>query len=257
MSLPGSETLVEQSQRKHDKASVNRPSVEHNQDERLSRESDRPYIEERAPSRQRFHTVADQGEESSMLNTTKKKPASRQSISGTLSKYWIIEVACVMISCIATGAIAALLFGYHDRPLETWPSDRITINATISLLTLVAKSSMILATAQAISQLKWSWFTQSRKRRFNDLQIFDNASRGPLGSLELLVKVSRLHLASFGAVVMLVSVALDPFAQQLLDFPQRSVQVGIPNAQRVLSFQSNNTVWYSPDGAVQVTGILS
>jgi len=229
---------MDQSQRAQDTIPAYEPSDERNHDDSPAQEqSDRP-------------------EESSMLDTTKEKPASRQHVS-TLNKFWVVELTCALISCIAIVAIAALLFEYHDRPLQTWPSDRITINTTISLLSLVAKASMVLATTQAISQLKWSWFCQPTLRRVIDLQIFDNASRGPLGSLEFLARVSRSHLASVGAVVMLLSVALDPFAQQLLNFPPRSVQVGTPNARRAMSFESNNTAWYTPDGSVQTTGILS
>jgi hypothetical protein len=36
------------------------------------------------------------------------------------------------------------------------------------------------------SQLKWDWFRKTKYKE--DIQLFDDASRGPLGSLDLLWK---------------------------------------------------------------------
>jgi hypothetical protein len=54
-----------------------------------------------------------------------------------------------------------------------------------------------------------------------DFEIFDNASRGPWGSLLLLVRTKGKALAALGALIMLCSLALDPFFQQVVDFPDR------------------------------------
>lgn len=45
-------------------------------------------------------------------------------------------------------------------------------------------------TQACISQLKWTWFKQSR--RAIDLERYDQASRGPYGSLKILFRLSRL-----------------------------------------------------------------
>ena len=44
---------------------------------------------------------------------------------------------------------------------------------------------MVLSVAAAIGQSKWLWF-QDDSRILQDIELFDDASRGPLGSLRML-----------------------------------------------------------------------
>jgi hypothetical protein len=75
--------------------------------------------------------------------------------------------------------------------------------------------------AEGISQLKWTYF-QQRPQRLYDMQIFDDASRGPLGSMTMLWNMNiRALVASTGAILTILSLAADPFAQQILSYPSR------------------------------------
>lgn len=60
----------------------------------------------------------------------------------------------------------------------------ITLNAFVAVFSAVAKAALILPVSEAIGQLKWIWFRDGR--RLYDFHAFDNASRGPLGSVLLL-----------------------------------------------------------------------
>ncbi|KAJ5432121.1 uncharacterized protein N7458_011277 [Penicillium daleae] len=51
------------------------------------------------------------------------------------------------------------------------------------------------------------------------MQSFDNARRGPLGALCLLFQHRGLSIASLGAIVTILAMALDPFVQQILSYP--------------------------------------
>ena len=64
------------------------------------------------------------------------------------------------------------------------------------------------------------------KDRLYDLQLFDDASRGPVGSLRLLwtVKLQAL-VASCGAILTVLALAVDPFTQQILSFNSRLTEV--------------------------------
>jgi len=42
------------------------------------------------------------------------------------------------------------------------------------------------AVGVAMSQSKWLWYRQGEPRRLQDLQLFDDATRGPWGSAQLL-----------------------------------------------------------------------
>lgn len=85
---------------------------------------------------------------------------------------------------------------------------------------------MMTAVGSCLGQLKWKHF-QDRPQPLSHLQIFDDASRGPLGSIILMGKGLRVgaFLAFFLAVVTTASVAIDPTAQQILEFPSRTAKL--------------------------------
>jgi hypothetical protein len=51
-----------------------------------------------------------------------------------------------------------------------------------------------------------------------DLEIFDQASRGPWGSLQLLAKTRSPWLVGLGAAITIVAIGIDPFMQQIIQF---------------------------------------
>lgn len=77
--------------------------------------------------------------------------------------------------------------------------------------------AMMKPIVECISQLKWLWFV--RKERLLGFQAFDDASRGPTGSLVLLGKLRGFHLVSLGAAITIVAVAFGPFTQQVVTYP--------------------------------------
>jgi hypothetical protein len=84
------------------------------------------------------------------------------------------------------GAIIGILIYLKDERLPKWPLG-LTLNAYISLLSKIASAALLFPTSEALGQLKWSWF-QSNSKKMWDFEIFDNASRGPWGSILLLIR---------------------------------------------------------------------
>ncbi|KAI0551335.1 hypothetical protein F4679DRAFT_572456 [Xylaria curta] len=125
----------------------------------------------------------------------------------------------IILSIISLGGILIFLNVYDQQPVPQYIAG-VTLNAIISILTITSESSLLVAVAGAISQLKWRWY-QRRSRSVLDLQLFDDASRGPLGSAMLLATRSW-SLVSIGALVSILALAFGPFAQQLLLYPVRS-----------------------------------
>jgi hypothetical protein len=120
-------------------------------------------------------------------------------------------------------SIIGVLIYFKDDPLSKWTlADRtgVTLNAYISVLSKMAGAALILPVSEALGQLKWSWFQQNSKRMW-DFEIFDNASRGPWGSMLLLLRTKGKALAALGAMITLCMMALDPFFQQVVNFPDR------------------------------------
>jgi hypothetical protein len=119
------------------------------------------------------------------------------------------------------GAVVVVLIYFKDEPLSDWTladKTHLTLNAYISILSKMAGAALVLPVSEAIGQLKWSWFQQNSKQMW-DFEIFDNASRGPWGSLLLLIRTKGKVLAALGAMITLCMMALDPFFQQVVDFP--------------------------------------
>ena len=99
----------------------------------------------------------------------------------------------------------------------------LTLNAIVSVLATAFQSSLINAVAGAISQLKWCHYT--RKRKLLDIQDFDDASRGPWGSIVMHLNWKYWRsLASTGALITLLALAYGLFVQQILKYPVRQTQ---------------------------------
>ena len=73
-----------------------------------------------------------------------------------------------------------MLWVFDRRPVIDWNS--ITVNTTVSTLSVVMKAFLMFATAECIGQWKWILFCR-KKRRLLEFEHIDSASRGPLGSL--------------------------------------------------------------------------
>jgi hypothetical protein len=119
-------------------------------------------------------------------------------------------------------SIIIILASFQDRPLADWTMP-IQINSLIATLTTIGKTAMLVAVAESISQLKWLHFYQ-RAVPLNRFQDFDDASRGPWGAFTLLRTTNiRAVLASLGAIITIFGLAIEPMAQQILEFPARNV----------------------------------
>ena len=105
-----------------------------------------------------------------------------------LQDWWLWELLGSGTSILAMTAIVVILAIYDSSSLPDWPSS-ITINSTISLFSTIAKLSMLSSVGATISQSKWLWYRQTEPRRLQDLQTFDDASRGPWGAAHLLLSL--------------------------------------------------------------------
>jgi hypothetical protein len=170
---------------------------------------------------QAFNSSRPLSPESIRYNSTTKNGFS-------LPDSWLLESLSIISSILCQGAIIGVLISMHNKPLTDW-NGLVSLNTTVAILTTASKSLFLLPVAECISQSKWHHFC--RPRRMFDFDIFDNASRGPLGSFVFLFRKQTVFtFTSIGALVTLLALAVDPFAQQVLSFQQRSVSVGLKTA---------------------------
>jgi hypothetical protein len=146
-----------------------------------------------------------------------------------IERVWLWELsACIMgIACLV--AIVGALIYEDGRRLDQW---RLFIapNALVSFLGTLSKSCLLLAVSEVISQYKWLHFART-SHKLVDLQLFDAASRGPLGSAEFLFRKHRhVVVASVAAGVVLLSLLVDPFIQLVFSFPSRAVSLDVTSA---------------------------
>ena len=162
---------------------------------------------------------------------------------------WRWEISGVMLGIICTSLNVSILFAMDGKALDSWHLP-IQPNSLVAVFSAVAKSALLVPIAECLSQLKWMYLDGGEPKTLNQLQVFDDASRGPWGAWVLLWRLRSKHrslLACFGAVITILLLAFEPFTQQVITFPTRSAPVfgangttvsamGLPNSS------VNNTV---------------
>lgn len=122
-----------------------------------------------------------------------------------VDEWWLWELLSWSFAALCMIAMVVLLGIYRGRTIPDWPLG-LTINAYISILGAFIKAALLLPTAvssltiisvflqlicstlqEALGQLKFNWFAVS-SRNVSDFQAFDEASRGPWGSLVLILR---------------------------------------------------------------------
>lgn len=99
---------------------------------------------------------------------------------------WWLELLCCWLSIASLAALILFLLGINHKPSPNWPSG-ITVNTVVASLSTVARTAFTVPVAEGLSQCKWNWF-KKRPRPIEDFSLFDEASRGPWGSVCLLFR---------------------------------------------------------------------
>lgn len=138
-----------------------------------------------------------------------------------VSWWWWWEIGAALVSITSMTLILAVLGKADDMPIQDWTLP-IQPNSLVAVLTTLGKSAMMIVVASCISQLKWRHF-QRGSRPLRDLQVFEDASRGPWGSAVFLGRNLRVGAVTAGAFAFITVVALgiEPTVQQIFDFPSR------------------------------------
>jgi hypothetical protein len=128
-------------------------------------------------------------------------------IRSTLAS-WTFEILSVIVSVASIVAIIAVLHRENDRPLTAWKFG-ITLNTVIATLGTLARTTLAFAISACIGQQRWSWL-RGRSDHLVAFERFDEASRGPYGSLRLFVwlRMRYWHVFLIGSC-MLSNILLD------------------------------------------------
>jgi hypothetical protein len=162
----------------------------------------------------------------------------RKSRAGSLGKFvWLPEITSCIVSLMLLAAIIALLAVYKGQSLPNWPS-MISINTLLAVLTSLLKAAILLPVTEGLSELKWRWFATAQPMK--DMDRFDAATRGPWGSLLLMLK-RRNILTYLGAVITVAALAIDPFTQQILQYKECLIPASSTDVSATITRTSNYT----------------
>ena len=125
---------------------------------------------------------------------------------------------CALVGCFAALAgIVSLLAAFDGKSVFEW--NGVTLNAIISILAVSMKAFLLFSVAECVGQWKWIVFSRG-KRMLMDFELIDMASRGPMGALSLVWRKETPWMLRLGVLVILLTLALDPFSQQLVKLEQ-------------------------------------
>lgn len=120
---------------------------------------------------------------------------SRNSFKHTCTSCWIWEILALLVSFLALTMIVLILYLYQGRSLVDWPY-AITMNSLIAILSTIMKAALFVPVAASVSQAKWDWFHRREGQTLADMEIYDQASRGPWGALRMLAEIRWRYIIS-------------------------------------------------------------
>ena len=164
------------------------------------------------------------GNSSSQLSVPKPRNA-KLSLWKRLSKWWL-ELAGAISSVVFLIGIIIFLALIDGSKVDDWHFPwEIKPPTIISILVTVCRINLGFFIAEGLGQLKWVFFEQ-REHQLADFDHFDEATRGPWGATWFIWKVNRRAIvATCGAVLAILILAMDPFSQQVLYYATETIKV--------------------------------
>jgi hypothetical protein len=117
-------------------------------------------------------------------------------LSDLVVDWWLWELFSWFLSALCVFGIAVLLGYWNGRAVPDRFPLGITLSASIAVLSGIAKYALIVPIDSALGQLRWHWFAQ-KPRPLMDFEHFDDASRGPWGAANLLVRTKGRYVSIY------------------------------------------------------------
>ncbi|KAJ5531302.1 hypothetical protein N7527_004695 [Penicillium freii] len=154
---------------------------------------------------------------------------------------WAWEIGSATLAVVGLVLLVAFLVTINDTPYATWQYT-VSPNTVVSIIVTITKAAVMVSVSSCLGQLKWNLFQNPAP--LYHMQVIDQASRGPWGSLEVLLRgifgSKTGSLTYVGASLTVLALTVDPFAQQILTFPPRTV-----TTQNATVFVQTSQLWDS------------
>lgn len=106
-----------------------------------------------------------------------------QNVRKRLSR-WKWEIMGMVLSLLSFSASVVLLAVFNGQRVDSWTAP-FTLNTFISILAQTSRTSLAFGVGSSLGQAKWNTFT-TRHGNLALFEAFDEASKGPWGSLSLM-----------------------------------------------------------------------
>jgi len=120
-----------------------------------------------------------------------------KSMSRLWQDTWMAELFSCLVALVALVMMVIVLAVYQGRPMPQWPR-AISLNTLVAVFSAVLKAALMMPVGEGISQLKYLWFREMHP--LIDLEDFDSASRGPLGSFLFMLQRKKQYVKCSQAV---------------------------------------------------------
>ncbi|KAF4814214.1 hypothetical protein CGCSCA5_v008010 [Colletotrichum siamense] len=224
----------------YDWSPENNTGAQSSGDHRQDRESKEPKSSTTFGTRESEYELV----KTSSADKNKERSIRRKRPRFYVLRGWWQEIAWSIISLICVIVLVTLLNSYDGRPLPSWPSG-LTLNTVIAFVSTICRTAFILPVMESLSQYKWNWYKKS-PRPLADFRVFDEASRGPWGSLKLLVTTKGRIIGIMSAIILVSGIATSTLTQSVVTYPTRHTV--LPANDSALTMRNDGYFWATANG---------
>jgi uncharacterized protein DUF3176 len=161
---------------------------------------------------------------------------------------WFGELmACMVFVSFLLGTFLFL------RSRDGKPLPKYSLNALLSVFGVMLEGSLAYIVGATISQNQWRWLKSTQKeRKLSDIVRYDEAAREPLGAMKYFFDIHRFRrepITALAAVVLISTLLIDPFIQQLLNFANCSTNLTESATIPRTSYYNPNMIHQGPEDA--------
>jgi hypothetical protein len=175
-----------------------------------------------SPSEHELEEVSESDSSPEAEGQESKNTGESRGFSRLLDWWW--EMGACIVSITGCGLLITFITFLNGTSRSSWERTwPIEPNTVIAIISTTSRTALMVPVASCLSQLKWRHF-QRRPHRLSHLDLIDRSSRGPWGSLQVLLRLGRANvIISVLAVATILSLAVGPSVQQILETRQREV----------------------------------
>lgn len=158
-------------------------------------------------------------------------PPARETSSWILT--WSIETVASFFALSSFSVLVVVLKHYDGISPTAWPIGVLTLNGLVAVLSTITRAALLALVSTSLSQGKWIQYAKPRGRRLVEFDLYDQASRSVWGSLLYLCRTRGMHVATFGAVLTILTLAFNVFAQQVISFETSPALINVTTEKQL------------------------